>query len=158
MSTKIYSFRFQSEIELLSALRQLLHGVGDTQHLLHSAELTRRLDVLDKLDALLGALDLRGPQVFSDPELILRAESLRCQFEAVNETLYEAARSEIAIRGYSPTLNGWLTKLVDDEEAGRPHLGIGFNLLDEIVSGVLRFRRPDEVSLHFMIVSWKLLL
>jgi hypothetical protein len=106
-----------------------------------------RLNVLDKLDALIGDLDLRGLNSFCGSELIMGAKSIRSQFEAANETLYEGAHAEIALQGNLPALDRWLGELVNDGEAERPHPGLSFDLLDEIVSGVLQFRGPGEAGL-----------
>jgi Histone methylation protein DOT1 len=143
VSTIIHSLS-QNELDRLYELRQFLSGVGDAQHLLHPEQLTMRLNVLDKLDAIIGDLDLQGLKTFSEPELIMRAKSLKSQFEAANETLYEAAHAEIAVQGNSPVLDRWLTELVNDGEVEKPHQGLSFDLLDEIVSGALQFRGPGE--------------
>jgi hypothetical protein len=147
VSTVIRSVLPQNEIDRLNELRQFLHVVGDAQHLLLPEQLTMRLNVLDKLDALIGDLDLRSLNSFCGSELIMGAKSIRSQFEAANETLYEAAHAEIALQGNSPALDRWLSELVDDGEAKIPHPGLSFDLLDEIVSGVLQFRGPGEAGL-----------
>lgn len=146
MSTITYSFPLQSETDRLYELSQFLHGVGDAQHLLQPEQLTKRLNVLDKLDAIAGDLDLRGLKTISDPELIMRAKSLRSQLEEANETLYEVAHAEIALQGKSPALERWLTELINYGETERPHPGLSFDLLDEIVSGILQFRGPGEAG------------
>jgi hypothetical protein len=137
----------QTGIDRLWELRQFLHGVGDARYLLQPERLTMRLNVLDELDAIMGDLDLRGPKTFSDPELILRARSLRFQLEAANQTMYEAAHAEIAARGNSSALDRWLTGLVNDRKAERPHPGLSFDLFDEIVCEVLQFRGPGKAGL-----------
>jgi hypothetical protein len=137
----------QNEIDRLHELRQFLNVVGDAQHLLLPAQLTTRLNLLDKLDALIGGLDLRGLNSCCDSELIMDARSIRYQFEAANETLYKAAHAEIALQGNSPALNRWLSELVRDGKAERPHPGLSFDLLDEIISGVLEFRGPGDAGI-----------
>lgn len=137
----------QNEIDRLNELRHLLHVVvGAAHRLLLPEQLTMRLNVLDKLDALIGDLDLRSLNSFYGSELIMGAKSIRSQFEAANETLYEAAHAEIALQGNSPALDHWLSELVKDGEAERPQPGLSFDLLDEIVSGVLQFRGPGEAG------------
>src|ERR1700733_3938213 len=96
----------QNEIDRLNELRHLLHVVvGAAHRLLLPEQLTMRLNVLDKLDALIGDLDLRSLNSFYGSELIMGAKSIRSQFEAANETLYEAAHAEIALQGNSPALD-----------------------------------------------------
>jgi Histone methylation protein DOT1 len=123
-------------------LRQFLRVVGDANHLLLPEHLTMRLSILDKLDALTGDLNS-----CCGSELIRAANAISSQFEAANETLYKAAHAEIARQGNSPALDRWLSELVDDGEAERPHPGLRFDLLDEIVTGVLHFRGPGEAGL-----------
>jgi hypothetical protein len=146
VSTITRSVLPQNEIDRLNELRQFLHAVGDAHHLLLPEQLTMRLNLLDKLDALIGDLDLRSLNSFCGSELIMGAKSIRSQFEAANETLYEAAHVEIALQGISPALDCWLSELVNDGEAERPQAGLNFDLLDEIVSGVLQFRGPGEAG------------
>lgn len=147
VSTTIPSVLPQSEIDRMNELRQFLHVVGDAHHLLPPEGLTMRLNVLDKLDALIGDLDLRSLNSLRGSELIMRAGSIRSQFEAANETLYEAAHAEIALQGNSTALDRWLSELVNDREGERPHTGLSFDQLDEIVSGVLQLRGPGEADL-----------
>jgi hypothetical protein len=147
VSTITRSVLPQNEIDRLNELRQFLHVVGDAHRLLLPEQLTMRLNVLDKLDALIGDLYLRSLNSFCGSELITGAKSIRSQFEAENETLYEAAHAEIALQGNSPALDRWLSELVKDGEAERPQPGLRFDLLDEIVSGVLQSRGPGEAGL-----------
>ena len=100
-----------------------------------------RLNLLDKLDAIMGDLDSESPETSSDLEL---AVSLRSQLETANEELYEFAHAEIALRGSSSALNQWLTELAGNRGSERPHPGLSFNLLDEIVTGVLQLRGPCD--------------
>lgn len=97
-----------------------------------------RLNLLDRLDAITGDLYQEDRENLSDSGLILRAKSLRLRLEAANEKIYEAAHAEIVLQGNSPMLNRWLSELVDGEEVKKPRSGFSFDLLDEIVSGVLR--------------------
>jgi hypothetical protein len=144
VSTTTQSVILQNEINRFDPLRQFLKSEGDARHLLQPERLTTRLTILDKLDAIVGVLESPDLNTPSDPELILRARLLRCRLEAANETLYEAAHAEIAVRGNSPAFDRWLTELTSDEE--RPHPGLSFDLLDEIVSGVLQLRGPGEAG------------
>ena len=107
-----------------------------------------RLNALDELDAIIGDLDLEALITCSDPELFECAQALRSRLEAANEMLYEAARAEIALQGNSPAMEGWLMELANDGDAERPRPGLSFDVLDEVVSGVLRLRRPDEAGLR----------
>ena len=104
------------------------------------------LNALDELDAIIGDL---GPGVLKsfDSELIASAKALGSRFEAANEMLYEAARAEIILQGNSPTMDRWLVELANDGELDRPRPGLCFDLLDEIVGGVLQLRGPGKTDL-----------
>lgn len=132
----------QSVLDRFHGLRQFLHTLGDTQHLLKPEHLATRLKVLDELDAIIGDLDPNHLKISSDPGLMVRANALRFQFGAANEMLYEAAHTEIALWGHSTALAGWLRDAATDRENGRARPGLSFDLLDEIVCGVLQLRGP----------------
>ncbi len=132
------------ETDGLFELRRLLHRVGDAQDLLQPGQLTMRLNVLDKLDAIIGDADWGSPETSSDRELFMLANSLRSRLEAANQELYEAAHAEIAFQGNSSALSQWLTDLANDGEREGPQPGLAFDLLDEIVAGVLQFRGPCD--------------
>ena len=146
VSTKTYFIPTPAEIHRLHELRQWVHRVGDAQHLLKPEQLTMRLNLLDELDAIMGNLGSQDLKTFSDPEPIRRAVSLKSQFEAANQAMYEAAHAEIALRGNSPAFHHWLTELVNDQKTERPRPGLSFDLLDEIVCEVFQFRGPGEAG------------
>jgi Histone methylation protein DOT1 len=131
-------------------LRLFLHGVQDKRHLLQPEQLAIRLNALDELDAIIGDLDPDElntcPETCSAPELVARAYTLRSQFEAANELLYKAARAEIALRGNSPAMARWLTELANDGDEEGPRSGLSFDLLDELLYGVLQLRAPVHGS------------
>ena len=137
----------QLNTDRFNDLRQFLAGVGDVRHLLRPEKLAIRLNALDELDAIVGDPELGVMKTCSGLGIIARANALRCQFEAANETLYEAVRSEIALHGNSSTLHLWLAELANVRDAGKPRPGLSFDLLDEIVSGVLQFYGPKEAGL-----------
>lgn len=138
----ICQFPPRGDIERFPELRQFLRGAGDPDRLLEPEQLVMRLKVLDELDAVMGGLDPGVLTTASDRELIARARAFGFACEAANEILYEAARAEIVRQGNSPTLSRWLTGSTE-----RPRPGQSFDLLDEIVSGVLQLRGPRETVL-----------
>jgi len=105
-----------------------------------------RLNLLDELDALMGDLDPDLLITCPDSGLLAWAGALRRQLESANQTLYQAVHAEIALRGGSPTLDGWLLD-AKEVEAEVLHPGLGFDLLDEIVCGVLQLHEPGEPGL-----------
>ena len=146
MSTIINDLSLQSDIDRSYELRQFLHSVRDGRHLLRPEQLAMRLNALDELDAIIGD---PGPGVLKsfDSELIASAKVLGSRFEAANKMLYEAARAEIILQGNSPAMDRWLVELANDGELERPRPGLSFDLLDEIVVGVLQLRGPGKADL-----------
>jgi Histone methylation protein DOT1 len=121
--------------------------VEDEGRLLQPEHLAIRLNLLDELDAIIGDVDLGAFKSSEEPEIVEYARALSSQLEAANETLYGNARAEISLEGSSPVLHQWLMELRDEGDAKRPRPGFGFDLLDEIVSGILQLRRPEESGL-----------
>ena len=147
VSTTVNDLSSKTDIDCCQELQLFLHGVRDERHLLLPEALGLRLNALDKIDAITGDLDPGVLKTYFDPELIARAKSLRSKFEAANEMLYESARAEIALQGNSPAMDRWLMEQANDGSAERPRPGLSFDLLDEIVSGVLPLRGPREAGL-----------
>jgi hypothetical protein len=112
------------------------------EHLLLPGHLARRLTALDELDAILGDLEMSegGPR----SQAMVVAKALRSRLEAANKILYDAARAEIVLHGSSLLIDQWMKELTNDGDAQGPRPGLGFDLLDEIVCGVLQFRAPGE--------------
>jgi hypothetical protein len=123
-------------------LRSFLFGSGEMRSLLGPEQLATRLTMLDKLDAILGDLDMVDCMACSDPQVIAHAHVLRSQLETANEKLFVAARSELALQGRSRAVHRWLLGPTRDQ---RTQPGLGFDLLDEVVSGVLKLPEPGDV-------------
>lgn len=145
VSTTIQSLSLQEAIGPLDRLRYFLYSACDAPHLLSPAQLKSRLELLDELDRLAGDFDPAWLETYPNLDLIRRAKSLRSRFEAANEELFEGARSEIALQGGSPAILRWQIGSEINPNGVIP--GLGFDLLDEIVSGVLQLRAPREVRL-----------
>lgn len=137
----------QSHIDRYHALRRFILGLRNMQDLLRPEHLARRLNVLDEIDAMIGDLDLGLHAPCSHLQIIAHANALKSEFEAANEKLFLTARSEFSFRGNSPAMRRWLCVSASDRDAERPHPGLGFDFLDEIVSGILQFRSPGNTGL-----------
>jgi hypothetical protein len=147
VSTIVNDLPSQSVIDRSHELRLFLNSVRDGRHLLRPEKLATRLNALDELDAIIGDLGPGALNTSSDSELIASAKALVSRFEGANEMLYEAARAEITLQGNSPAIDRWFVELADDGDAARPRPGLSFDLLDEIVGGVLQLRGPGEADL-----------
>jgi hypothetical protein len=146
MSTLSIDLFSTSNIDRCQKLRMLFHDLGDGRQLFQPEALAARLNALDELDAVIGDLDQSERMACSGPELITSAQALRSRLEAANEMLYKAARTEIALLGNSPAMDRWLMELANDGDANGPRPGLSFDLLDEVVSGVIQLRAPGEAG------------
>jgi hypothetical protein len=146
VSTSIADSAPLNGIDPCDVLRSFLFGLGDVRCLLGPEHLATRLTVLDKLDFIIGDLDIAVCMAYSDPQIIAHANVLRSQFEAANEKLFVAVRSELALQGKSRVLHRWLMGSMRDQGTQSPQPGLGFDLLDEVVSGVLKLSEPGDVS------------
>ncbi len=123
-----------------------LFAISGMQKLLQPEEVARRLTALDELDGMIGDPDVEARPECPDAQIIARASGLKRTLEAANENLFMAARSEISRVGSSQVIR-WLIALARDRDTEGPQPGLGFDLLDEIVSGVLKLRGPEEGGL-----------
>ncbi|WP_433970006.1 class I SAM-dependent methyltransferase [Tunturiibacter gelidiferens] len=130
---------------------RLVWQLENEPSLLEPGQLRQRLEALDRLDAYLPDIPQTdfgtGP---NDAGLYRRARAICGRLEAVNSELYEAIRCEIQ-RGERPeTLLRWIDSSSVVEEAARPGSGaaggpgggMGYDYMDELVSGVFQFEDP----------------
>jgi hypothetical protein len=127
----------------MDASERLVWQLENEPLLLEPNQLRRRLEALDRLDAYFP--DIPQPVFGAESaaaELYRRARAVCARLEAVNYELYEAIRCEIQ-RGERPeTLLRWIDSSPEMEEvAGRVN-GMGYDFLDELVSGVFQFEEP----------------
>lgn len=132
------------ETEGRNSLRRFIFNWGSEPSLFGQQQLAARLIALDELDAIIGGLEIEAFMGRGHQRLSSRAKAFRAQLETANEELYATARAEIVIERNSRTLCQWLSDPASARESGSPCSGLGFDLRDEIVSGVLRLREPAE--------------
>jgi hypothetical protein len=129
---------------LIDALQRLVGQLDNETLLLEPNQLRQRLEALDLLDAYFPD----SPQPGSDAEsntarLHRRARALYARLETVNRELYEAVRSEIQ-RGERPdTLLRWARSSAEIKDVIGPVNGMGYDYLDELISGVFQFEEPN---------------
>ncbi|WP_266171900.1 hypothetical protein [Dyella subtropica] len=116
-------------------LQTLIETIEQDRSLSEPAQLRRRIDALDRLDAYLmdGPMQVHGA---SSTVLHVRAEQVRARLESINTELYASIRREI-----QQGTNGLLPWVRIDEACSK---GDSYDYLDELVSGVLAFDPPDE--------------
>jgi Histone methylation protein DOT1 len=126
---------------LIDALQHLVEQLDNEPSLLEPNHLRQRLEALDLLDAYFPDSPQTSADV--DVELHRRARVIRVRLEAVNCELYSSIRSEIR-RGAKPdTLLRWAHSPNQIEDAAVPASGLGYDYLDELISGVFQFEEPD---------------
>lgn len=136
----------RNNLDRFHELRRFLHSFGDVGRLLQPEQLTMRLNALDELDTILGGFDPGALTGCSDRAVMADARALKTQFETANAKLYQAAHAEIAIHGNSSALAYWLRDTTRDGKADARRPGLSFDLLDEIVSGVLQLCGPGGAT------------
>ena len=113
---------------MLDSIELLVSQWESDSSLLEANQLSRRMDILDRLDAYIPTIDSR---------LSRRAEALCIWLEAANSEFFQSIRSEIQ-QGICPPV--FLQELADNGQFPR---GNGYDHLDELLSGVLQLDEPD---------------
>ena len=148
MSTIVSAVSRQSEIECDHDLHAFLCGLEADSSLFQPEQLWVRLIALDDLDAEFGGFDSEDSTKCTDPRIHKRAKALRTRLEAANAELYQSVRSDIVRGGRPRALLQWLQDSANQNESKSPLPGLGFGCRDELVSGVLQLREPDERNLQ----------
>jgi Methyltransferase domain len=137
--------------KLIDVFERLVRQLEDEPLLLEPNRLRERLEALDRLDAYFP--DIAQPVIGSEAAaagLYRRARAICARLEAANCELYETIRSEIQ-RGAGPdTLLRWVHSAETEDGIGlvvEPVVGLangmGYDYLDELVSGVFQFEEPE---------------
>ena len=137
----------KDDITSEQALREFIDAAGTRPCISRPEHLLERLDLLDKLDAIIGHLDSSDLTGRPDARFISLVKTLKSRLESANDNLYEFIRSEIILQGSSRALRYWHLGPASCGGAVSPQFGISFDLRDEILAGVLKLREPDETEL-----------
>jgi len=128
-------------------LQRLVSQIDSETLLLEPDRVRQRLEALDRLDAYC----LVPPQIDHGSiaaGLYCRARAIRASMEAANGELFEAIRSEIQ-RGDSPdALLRFARSSAEMEDGFGPVDGLGYDYLDELISGVFQIEEPDTEPAH----------
>jgi hypothetical protein len=117
---------------------------GDSS-LLQPDQVYRRLEVLDDLDARFG--DTHPEGLGDDPggaRIERRVQAIRTKLEAANSEWYESVRCAIRQGAARHSLLQWIEAPTGHRGTGRPWPGLGYDCLDELVSGILQLPEPSE--------------
>jgi hypothetical protein len=133
--------------QLIDGLQRLLCELENEPLLLEPDQLRQRLEALDRLDAYFPL----PPQVDDGSiaaGLYPQARAIRAMMEAANGELFQAIRSEIQ-RGERPdTLLRFVHSSTEMEAEFGPVDGLGYDYLDELISGVFQFEEPSAEPAH----------
>ena len=127
----------------MKALQSLVSELEHDRSLDEPHRLRRRIEVLDRLDAYLsdGQVSAVVPESIG-AALYHQARAIYAKVESANFILYQAIRHDIQ-RGAGPDkLLHWVPKSGRSSTPASLVNGQGYDYLDELISGVLQFRRP----------------
>jgi Histone methylation protein DOT1 len=131
---------------MMSALENLIEELEQDRSLDEPSRLRERIDALDRLDAY--HVEEQSPTAAAGSiraETYRRARAICDKLEASNFQLYQAIREEIQ-RGSRPDrLLQFLPKSGRAGDANALPNGEGYDYLDDLISGVLQFERPDDL-------------
>lgn len=130
---------------MTSNLNNLIADLETDRSLFEPDQLRRRLEILDVLDAHFEMLDVESLLAATDRTPILaRANLLRNKLESANAVIYNAIRDQVRQRASPSQLLQWIERCSDN---GQTQPGLGYDHLDELISGVLQAREPEIESL-----------
>ena len=129
-----------SHLKLRDSLAHLLSQWESDSSLLEANQLSRRIEILDRLDAYFPAADLRDVDI----ELHQRAKAICARLEVANSELYQSIRLEIQ-RGSRPAA---FLHLLQQSGTSNPAPGNSYDYLDDLVSGVLQLDEPAGEPVH----------
>lgn len=130
---------------LIDSPEALVAQWENDRSLLAPAELQRRMEVLDRLDACFPDLDANGTNLdLSGSPPRARARALAARLEAVNAVLCESIRGEIRQGRCPASLMQILEQGTLNSEGSRCVRGMAYDYLDELICGVLRLDPPKE--------------
>jgi hypothetical protein len=125
-------------------LEALLDALETDPFLFEPEQVRERLLALDTLDAAFGGSEIEDFPRGEIPPAIEQAMALQERLEGANEELFRSLRAEIVRLGSSPILRPWFERVTSRDNSGRPLPGLGFDLADELLSGILDLREPGE--------------
>lgn len=145
MSTIARPVSSEDEIECDHDLEDFLCRLEANSSLVQPEQLRERLIALDALDAGFGDLDSEDSMGCMESRIFMRAKMLRVRLEAANAELYQSVRFDLVHGGRPRVLLQWLRNLASGNESQIPLPGLGFDCRDELLSGVLQLREPNEL-------------
>ena len=133
----------------MKALQNLISELQQDRSLDEPHRLRGRIEALDHLDAHLsdGQVSTVVPESI-EAALYHQARAIYAKLESANFKLYQAIRHDIQ-RGAGPdSLLRWVPKSGRTANAVNLANGESYDYLDELISGVLQFRRPSAEAVQ----------
>jgi hypothetical protein len=127
---------------MMQALQNLIEELEGDASLHEPNKLRQRMEALDRLDA----FNLDASILVADSNRAATyhcAKALRAELEAINLEVYEAIRRDIQQGHDSNSLLQWMPKSCADEDVLSIANGAGYDYLDQLITGVLRFEVTD---------------
>ncbi len=137
-------FDEESATRIVKALQNLISELQQDPSLDEPHRLRRRIEALDHLDAYLsdGQVSAVVPESI-EAALYRQARAIYAKLESANFKLYQAIRHDIQ-RGARPdSLLRWVPKSGRTAPEVNLANGESYDYLDDLISGVLQFRRPS---------------
>jgi Histone methylation protein DOT1 len=129
----------------MHGLQSLIEKLEQDGALSQPDRLRQRLDALDRLDACLLDEQLATVGVPSiETDIYPRARALCDRLEVANFELYQSIRCQIQQAAGPYRLLQWAASQSDpDGDASSPVNGEGYDYLDELITGILQFEKPE---------------
>jgi histone methylation protein DOT1 len=131
--------------QLTDPLQRLVSQLENDPSLLEPNQLRRRLAALDRMDAFFfdSAQTAFGAESI-EAELFRRTRAICIQLEEANHEAYESVRRVIRCGGRPQALLHWVDPPSESGNAVAPANDLGYDDLDELISGIFRFEEPVE--------------
>jgi len=135
---------------MVRGLQELLDELERDRSLNEPERLRDRIEALDRLDSYLAEEESPNVEELSvDAGGSFRAQNFYAHFEAANLALYQAIRTRIQNGDGIGSLQRWLPNgAMQSTGRMKPARGLGYDYLDELISGVLQFPAPEIRSVQ----------
>jgi hypothetical protein len=131
------------------ALERFIADLEQDRSLYQPDRMRQRLEVLDRLDALVAnGISFAPGAHAANAGIDRRARRLYDKLELANLELYESIRSEIQNGAGPGILLHWANESRPDVSASGRVSGQGYDYLDELISGVLQLEKPRVETFH----------
>lgn len=131
---------------MMGVLRDLVSELEQDRSLYEPDQLRRRLEALDRIETCLFHMPRPESEAEIDQASALqhRVEAISGNLEVANHKLYQEIRAEIRRGDGAQRLLDWARIYDPAVHADYQLNGVGYDYLDALVTGVLKFDEPDS--------------